>query len=176
MTPSNIQSLPPVQMKGDLLIVSVQDSVYPIIWQMDRATLRTAAFDVVQVDTLWQLRFKPLNDSPREIAQYTDRAGAVRLLNHIQTVLMGPSILMTRPSILRLSSPPPRIEQIILAGISFLLFVILIMLIPSPMMIGLVSSSVSGSVNAPASIQTPAFAEPGVPQSAEDLLNQQGGQ
>ncbi len=170
MTHSGIQQIPPAQMKGDLLVVTAHDSIYPVLWRMDRGTLRTAAFDVVQVDALWQLRFKPLNDSPRDIAHYTDRAGAIALLTHIQSALMG-----ERPvqglSFVCMPSPLPRVEQMILTTVAVILFVTLSMmlfrLMPSPNS----SSSVSSG---PRALSAPI--EPGVPQSADDLLLQQGDQ
>lgn len=169
MTHPGIQQIPPAQMKGDLLIVTTHDSVSPVLWQMDRTTLRTAAFDVVQIDALWQLRFKPLNDTPRDIAHYTDRARAVALLTHIQSVLMGERSYKAK-AFMVVPAPSPRVEQMILAGVAIVLFLTLSMmlfqLMPLPK-----SSSLSTGLEA---LSTPV--EPGMPQSADDLLLQQGGQ
>jgi hypothetical protein len=77
----------PVSFQGDLLVLALQDAVSPIIWQMERDRLRTAAFDVLERQSVFYVRFKPMDGDTSDIAVYHDRNAALAVLAQIHNVL-----------------------------------------------------------------------------------------
>ncbi len=161
----NIVQNQDVSIRDDLLVITLHDSVNPVIWQMDRDRFRTAAFDVLQRQSAFFIRFKPREGAPTDIAEYTDRARALVVLKSIQHVLMdGPNTGAQK--YFEIIGTKPRTQQIILAGACVILFVvlsvILFTLIPPPTN----QESIHGMDIAPS-------VEPGIPQSADDVFKSQ---